>query len=124
MVYTLTRCSFGLQSNSFVAYEEFCSKYDLLRQDLSMLRRSISNWETFEQAIEALSKSVVPINTRRMEGNMSMTLNDLLIKVFFFFFLSVNDFDFSYKTNVSLAHPTSMQISAPASRSSQVHCCQ
>ena len=68
-----------------MAYEEFCCKYDLLKQDLAMLRRSVSNWETFDQGVEALCKSVAPINTRKVEGNQSMTLNDLLIKVFFFF---------------------------------------
>ena len=70
-----------------MAYEEFCCKYDLLKQDLAMLRRSVSNWETFDQGVEALCKSVAPINTRKVEGNQSMTLNDLLIKVFFFFLL-------------------------------------
>ena len=53
----------------------------MLKQDLAMLRRSVSNWETFDQGIEALCKSVASINTRRVEGNQSMTLNDLLIKV-------------------------------------------
>lgn len=60
---------------------KFCSTYELLNKDLALLRGSIPNWTLFDQGIEALSKSVAPMESRRPEENKSMTLNDLLIKV-------------------------------------------
>jgi len=69
------------QSLSFSAYEEFCSNYELLTQDVAILRRSISNWAVFEQGIEALSKSVASTEARKHEDNRSMLMNDLMIKV-------------------------------------------
>lgn len=35
----------------------------------------------FDQGIEALSKSVASIDSRKLEGNRAMSLSDLLIKV-------------------------------------------
>lgn len=67
-------------STFFPVYEEFCSKYELLTQDLAILRRSIPNWAMFDQGIEALSKSVASIDSRKLEGNRAMSLSDLLIK--------------------------------------------
>lgn len=65
----------------FSAYEEFCSNYELLTQDVALLRRSIPNWAVFDQGIEALSKSVTSMESRKQEEKRSMSLNDLLIKV-------------------------------------------
>lgn len=48
---------------------------------MDMLRDSVSNWSFFDQGIEALSKSVAPMENRRPEEHKSMTVNDLLIKV-------------------------------------------
>ncbi|KAJ5662540.1 uncharacterized protein N7477_010156 [Penicillium maclennaniae] len=48
-------------SASFSAYEEFCSNYELLAQDVAILRHSIPNWSAFDQGIEALSKSVTSV---------------------------------------------------------------
>lgn len=70
-----------VQSVSFPAYEEFCSNYDLFTQDLAILRRSVPNWAMFDQGIEALSKSVASIESRKHEDNKSMTMSDLMIKV-------------------------------------------
>ncbi|KAJ5639080.1 uncharacterized protein N7484_006942 [Penicillium longicatenatum] len=76
-------------SASFSAYEEFCSNYDLLSQDVAILRRSIPNWSVYDQGIEALSKSVASVNSRRNEENKSMSMGDLMIKVYIltFFFI-------------------------------------
>ncbi|KAI2730180.1 hypothetical protein CBS147332_2032 [Penicillium roqueforti] len=65
---------------SFPAYDQFCSNYELLTQDVALLRRSIANWTIYDQGIEALSKSVASTERRRQEDHKSMTLNDLLIK--------------------------------------------
>ncbi|KAJ5623534.1 hypothetical protein N7490_012139 [Penicillium lividum] len=54
-------------SASFSAYEEFCSKYDLLTEDVAILRRSIPNWHVYDQGIEALSKSVGSVDSRRYD---------------------------------------------------------
>jgi hypothetical protein len=72
---------------SFLAYEEFCSNYELLTQDVALLRRSVPNWIVFEQGIEALSKSVVSTESRKNDDNRSMLMNDLMIKVCNFFTL-------------------------------------
>ncbi|RMJ27051.1 hypothetical protein PHISP_02060 [Aspergillus sp. HF37] len=68
-------------SVSFTAYEEFCNNYELLTQDVALLRRSVSNWGVLDQGVEALSKSVGSVESRKSDENKSMTLNDLLIKV-------------------------------------------
>ncbi|KAJ5505309.1 hypothetical protein N7453_004266 [Penicillium expansum] len=70
----------GKLSFSFPAYDRFCSNYELLTQDVALLRRSIANWTIYDQGIEALSKSVASTERRRQEDNKSMTLNDMLIK--------------------------------------------
>lgn len=70
-----------VQSISFTAYEEFCNNYELLTQDVALLRQSVQNWGLLDQGIEALSKSVGSVESRKPEENKSMTLNDLLIKV-------------------------------------------
>ncbi|OJJ49106.1 hypothetical protein ASPZODRAFT_157569 [Penicilliopsis zonata CBS 506.65] len=67
-------------SISFVAYERFCTTYEVLAEDLSILRRSVPNWQLFDRGIEALSKSAASIEGCRQEDSKSMTLNDLLIK--------------------------------------------
>lgn len=97
-------------------YEEFCSKYELLTQDLALLRRSIPNWAMFDQGIEALSKSVASMESRKQEGNKSMSLNDLLIKVFcpskrsHFVLLTLDP-----------AYPASLQIPASAPGFAEMH---
>lgn len=53
----------------------------MLTQDVAILRRSIPNWAVFDQGIEALSKSVASVESRKHEENKSMTMNDLMIKV-------------------------------------------
>ncbi|KAG0160888.1 hypothetical protein PDIDSM_8420 [Penicillium digitatum] len=70
----------GKLAISFPAYDKFCSNYELLTQDVALLRRSIANWTIYDQGIEALSKSVASTERRRQEDNKSMTLNDMLIK--------------------------------------------
>ncbi|KUM66039.1 hypothetical protein ACN42_g1039 [Penicillium freii] len=70
----------GKLSLSIPVYDQFCSNYELLTQDVALLRRSIANWTIYDQGIEALSKSVASTERRRQEDNKSMTLNDMLIK--------------------------------------------
>lgn len=67
---------------SFKLYEDFCSNFELLLQDVSLLRGSIPNWETFEGGIESLSKSVTSIENKLLTDNRSMSLSDLVVKVF------------------------------------------
>lgn len=66
---------------TFVAYKDFCSHYEQLMQDMDLFRRSVPNWAILDQGIEALSKSVASMESRTLEPNKSMSLNDLLIKV-------------------------------------------
>jgi hypothetical protein len=71
-----------VQSKSFKLYEDFCSNFELLLQDVSLLRGSIPNWETFEGGIESLSKSVTSLENKLLTDNRSMSLSDLVVKVF------------------------------------------
>lgn len=66
---------------SFDAYMMFCSNFELLKQDMTILQKSIPDWKLFNQGIEALSKSVAPMERRVPAQNKSMSLTDLLIKV-------------------------------------------
>ncbi|GIJ92282.1 hypothetical protein Asppvi_011259 [Aspergillus pseudoviridinutans] len=67
-------------SKSFKLYEDFCSNFELLLQDVSLLRGSIPNWETFEGGIESLSKSVTSLENKLLTDNRSMSLGDLVVK--------------------------------------------
>lgn len=78
---------------SFSAYEEFCSNYELLTQDMAIIRRSVPNWAVFDQGIEALSKSVASTESRKHDDNRSMTMNDLMIKVYNFMALARDECD-------------------------------
>lgn len=69
------------KSVAFVAYKDFCSHYEQLAQDMDIYRHSVPNWPILGQGIEALSKSVASMESRALEPNKSMSLNDLLIKV-------------------------------------------
>jgi len=48
---------------------------------MAILRRSIPNWAAYDQGIEALSKSIASMESRKQEENRSMSLSDLMIKV-------------------------------------------
>ncbi|KAL4941893.1 hypothetical protein BDV06DRAFT_212307 [Aspergillus oleicola] len=67
-------------SYSFINYKEFCENYELLHEDTALLRRSIRDWQGFEQGIEALTKSTASMETRSLYDNKSLCLNDILIK--------------------------------------------
>ncbi|KAJ5930191.1 hypothetical protein N7466_005684 [Penicillium verhagenii] len=69
-----------VKTSSFSAYEKFCSNYEILSEDVAILRRSIPNWSIYDQGIEALSKSVVSMNSLRHEENRSMSMADLMVK--------------------------------------------
>lgn len=112
--------TFILQSVSFSAYEEFCSNYELLTQDVALLRRSVPNWIVFEQGIEALSKSVASTENRRNDDNRSMLMNDLMIKVYTL--LEPEERSFETLTEL-LADPTPLQISSSSSRPPSKHPC-
>jgi hypothetical protein len=75
------KTEFNVKSASFSAYEEFCSNYELLAQDVVILRGSIPNWSYADQGIEALSKWIASMESRKHEENRSMNLSDLMIKV-------------------------------------------
>lgn len=48
---------------------------------MAILRRSVPNWTVFDQGIEALAKSVASMESRKHEENRSMSMSDLMIKV-------------------------------------------
>ncbi|KAJ5621420.1 hypothetical protein N7528_006203 [Penicillium herquei] len=70
----------ALQTISFSAYDEYCRNFELLSQDIALLRRSITDWPVYDKGIEALSKSVASTDSRRHEENKSMMMSDLMIK--------------------------------------------
>ena len=61
----------------FVAYEEYCSKYGIIVQEL---HRNTPRWAAFETGIEALAKSVVALNAKEEDQRKAMTVQDLLMK--------------------------------------------
>ncbi|KAL4892724.1 hypothetical protein BDV59DRAFT_39480 [Aspergillus ambiguus] len=67
-------------STSFKAYEHYFRNYQQLTEDVDLLRQSIPNWPIFNQGIEALSRSVASIETRSLNENKAMSLNDMVIK--------------------------------------------
>ncbi|KAF9886861.1 hypothetical protein FE257_010984 [Aspergillus nanangensis] len=64
----------------FKVYEDFFRDYQLLTEDVDVLRRSIPNWAVLDQGIEALSRSIASLEIRALRENKAMSLNDLLIK--------------------------------------------
>lgn len=58
---------------------------------MTILQKSIPDWKLFNQGIEALSKSVAPMERRVPAQNKSMSLTDLLIKVLHSSALLAND---------------------------------
>lgn len=70
-----------MQSEGFGAYEDFCSKYDLLYEDMDLLRKSVPAGGFWFHGIEALAKSVESTDSRKQGNKKSMTIEDLLIKV-------------------------------------------
>lgn len=102
---------------SFPAYEEFCSNYELLTEDVAILRRSVPNWAVFEQGIEALSKSVLSTESRKQDNNRSMLMNDLMIKVFYGLAMKKNNSeidDFASRFNVFASTLFSFKTSCEA----------
>ncbi|KAL1962172.1 hypothetical protein VTN77DRAFT_518 [Rasamsonia byssochlamydoides] len=67
-------------SEGFGVYEDFCSKYDLLYEDMDLLRKSVPAGGFWFHGIEALAKSVESTDTRKQDNKKSMTIEDLLIK--------------------------------------------
>ncbi|KKA19997.1 Rho guanyl nucleotide exchange factor [Rasamsonia emersonii CBS 393.64] len=67
-------------SEGFGAYEDFCSKYDLLYEDMDLLRKSVPAGGFWFHGIEALAKSVESTDSRKQGNKKSMTIEDLLIK--------------------------------------------
>ncbi|KAL4778324.1 hypothetical protein BJX76DRAFT_362833 [Aspergillus varians] len=70
----------GYLSKSFICYKEFCENYELLVEDTVLLRKSVRNWQGFEQGVEALTKSAASMETRSLYDNKSLCLHDILIK--------------------------------------------
>ncbi|PGG97136.1 hypothetical protein AJ80_09730 [Polytolypa hystricis UAMH7299] len=66
--------------STFTAYEDYGVKYQLITNEVELLRKSISSWHNFDRGIEALLKSVTPFNTRGATANYGLTLGDLLMK--------------------------------------------
>ena len=49
---------------------------------MTLLSKSIPEWLLCNRGIEALSKSVAPMESRTPQDRKSMSVNDLLVKVF------------------------------------------
>lgn len=53
----------------------------MMAQDVALSHKYVPSWQAYETGIEALAKSLVPINSREGEGKKGLTVPDLLIKV-------------------------------------------
>lgn len=63
------------------AYEDYGNNHDLLARDMDIIRRKIPAGGFWTTGIEALYASVESDSIRKAEKNKSMTLDDLLAKV-------------------------------------------
>ncbi|KAL4908393.1 hypothetical protein BDW74DRAFT_175078 [Aspergillus multicolor] len=70
----------GYLSKSFIYYKEFCKNYDVLVEDVVILRNTVRNSQEFDQGIEAMTKSAASMETRPLYNNKSLCMNDILIK--------------------------------------------
>ena len=60
---------------------EFGSNYELVQRDTEEAQRAIGAWADYDKAIEAISKTLNPVNNREANKRRAMTVKDLLIKV-------------------------------------------
>ena len=64
----------------FLAYEDYCAKYEAMVADMTSVYKIIPQWSSYNSGIEALAKSVVSIEKRGEDDRKGLTLADLIIK--------------------------------------------
>jgi hypothetical protein len=65
----------------FFIYEEYGAKYDMMVKDVASTHRTIPQWDTYQQGLEALASSLSPIDSKEQHSKKSLTVGDLLVKV-------------------------------------------
>jgi hypothetical protein len=93
----------------FDLYESFIRTFDVLAEDLTILRQSRPADGFWAEGIEALSKSVDSTQRRKENGKKSLTVDDLMAKV--------GRFSLSPEvplSNLPLACSTCLQVQATA----------
>lgn len=63
----------------FFVYEDFCSNHEVMLREIAASQRSISSWPLYETGIEALTRSIRPVNHRKGSNKRAMTVSDLLM---------------------------------------------
>lgn len=79
--------NFGTKTAGFALYESFIRTFDVLAEDLTILRQSRPADGFWAEGIEALSKSVDSTQRRKENGKKSLTVDDLMAKVGLFLLL-------------------------------------
>jgi len=69
--------------NRFFIYEEYGAKYELMIKDVACTYRTIPQWEAYQKGLEALACSLVSMNNQHDKSKKSLTIGDLLVKVWF-----------------------------------------
>lgn len=100
-----------LQTLHFSAYDEYCSKYSIMINEISNSQRLNSGWPAYESGVEALARSMSTLDARAGDQRKGLTIGDLLIKVFLLLFEET-------VLTRSQANSTSMQVSATICRPS------
>lgn len=65
----------------FQVYADYGANYDLVVRDIEETQQHIVIWEEFDRAIENLSATVNPLNSREENYKKALSVKDLLIKV-------------------------------------------
>lgn len=69
------------QTSHFFAYEEYCSKYDMMMGEIGISQRLFPAWPAYESGVEALARSMSALDARSDDQRKGLTVGDLLIKV-------------------------------------------
>lgn len=73
----------------FTAYDDFRVTYEAIKHGVDGCQKNLPIWTDYDRAIEVLSASINPLNSRRANRKRAMTLNDLLIKVYLAMYVNV-----------------------------------
>lgn len=69
--------------NKFFIYKEYGAKYDMMTADITSAHASMPDWESYQRGLEALASTVGSSTAITDELKKSLSLADLLMKVWF-----------------------------------------
>lgn len=100
----------------FFVYEEYGAKYEMMVKDIASTQRTIPQWDTYQQGLEALASSLSSIDSQEKYSKKSLTVGDLLVKVKIMGSILLAVIRKSIITNKFSAYPEGLQISTDVCR--------